>query len=373
MNKYSIIIQTVVLSFFLINVSNASTDIVGNEFYYHIESLKEANIVDGYSDGTFRPDNFVTRGEIAKFIANAFDLELSSSLNYKFYDVEDNNVFKSYIYALKEHNIVSGYSDSSYKPYNYVTRGETAKMINKAFQYKLIESQNNGGFELNFSDIKLDNIFYQDINTLHSFQIISGYSDGTFKPDNYVTRGQIAKFIDNTRTLYLEKNAQKKCNDLGGVGSYDCFHIDKSQCDTLGGIFNTCGYLNTMTILEDGGSTKTYYPNKTAGFSEGCTTSCKVTINTPQGRCESVNKLFRESKRISTLNKLQLTRTCSNFVPFNGVCSDMSQCVLGCITDLPAGTINATGKCTQILPSGGRTVNTVEQGVVKITSWGGMD
>jgi S-layer homology domain len=90
------------------------------------------NWLSGYADGTFRPDSPITRGEAAKILANAIELETDISIS-SFQDVPSTSVFVPYIEALKSSSVVSWKTPTTYEPNSYITRAEVARIIYKTF------------------------------------------------------------------------------------------------------------------------------------------------------------------------------------------------------------------------------------------------
>jgi hypothetical protein len=105
-------------------------------FFHHIEYLARQGIVTGFSDGTFRPDNAITRGEIAKIIINTLNQQgfaCQPSSTPVFSDVDNSHVFFPFIQCLAHYGITHGYSDGLYRPNQTITRAEAAKFIYEAF------------------------------------------------------------------------------------------------------------------------------------------------------------------------------------------------------------------------------------------------
>lgn len=95
--------------------------------------------------------------------------------------------------------IISGYSDGTFQPEAAVTRGQTAKILLLAAG----KPMEIGAGAPHFSDVPPTNVFYGYIETAYTEGIISGYSDGTYRPSVPVTRGQIAKIVVRARGLVL--------------------------------------------------------------------------------------------------------------------------------------------------------------------------
>ena len=77
----------------------------------------------------FRPNDSINRAELAKMLVETFNIPVSETPQKVFSDVEENTWFSGYVQGLKDAKVVSGYSDNSYKPNNNVNRAEAVKMI----------------------------------------------------------------------------------------------------------------------------------------------------------------------------------------------------------------------------------------------------
>jgi hypothetical protein len=167
-------------------------------FYIYIRRLKEIfkskGISLGFSTGEFKPDDIVDRGAAAKLLIVGLDLEQHLPV---FYDVAHDNIFFNYIKAIAERGITKGCDSSSiypkFCPEDKLTRGQAA-----AFMVRAIGFTPNYTSGQTFPDVFSNDKFYQEIEYLARNGIVSGFSDHTFRPDALVTRGEIAKMIVNT-------------------------------------------------------------------------------------------------------------------------------------------------------------------------------
>ena len=101
------------------------------EHYGAIAALAEKKILNGYTDGTFKPNEPITRAQMAKILANAFELS-SVFETLPFTDVFVKAESFRYINALYSYAITTGTSASTYSPGNRVTRGQLAVFITRA-------------------------------------------------------------------------------------------------------------------------------------------------------------------------------------------------------------------------------------------------
>lgn len=110
----------------------------------------------------------------------------------QFTDVPEGSTFYTYIRCLACRGILEGYPDSAFHPGNDVTRGQLAKIVSNAAGWIGPVSGQT------FSDVEPGSTFYEYVERAAANGAIGGYSDGTFRPGNNATRGQIAKIVSNS-------------------------------------------------------------------------------------------------------------------------------------------------------------------------------
>lgn len=101
-----------------------------SEYFVSIEYVRNQSIVQGYPDGTFRPNNTINRAEFIKIIVNAF---AKSGGSHCFADIRD-EWFAPYVCGAKEQNIISGYADGTFKPEQNISFAEASKILSVALQ-----------------------------------------------------------------------------------------------------------------------------------------------------------------------------------------------------------------------------------------------
>lgn len=162
-------------------------------FEREIEAIAAAGITTGCGDDVFCPTRALTRGEMAAFLERAF--ELAPSANDRFVD-DDGSIFEANIQSLAAADITSGCNppdNDAFCPDRAVSRGQMAAFLRRALQLPASDGDR-------FSDDD-DSVFEADIEALAAAGITTGCGDGSFCPDDAVTRGQMAAFL--TRTLGL--------------------------------------------------------------------------------------------------------------------------------------------------------------------------
>lgn len=103
--------------------------------FQNIALAVESGIVQGYPDGTFKPDQPTTRVEMAAMIANAMKLSTSRTSSAPFTDVSTTHWAADILAAMKKDGWIEGYEDGSYKPSRRATRAEFVTFIARVFKF----------------------------------------------------------------------------------------------------------------------------------------------------------------------------------------------------------------------------------------------
>lgn len=174
-------------------VASASTTFkdvsASNSHFEAIQSLAERGVINGFEDGTYRPNATLTRGQAAKILAEVLNLDTSST-SVQFKDVSSNSIYIGAINALANEGIINGFEDSTFRQNDPLTRGQMAKILVNAFKFEKSEKLSHS-----FKDVSASNIYKNDIQTLLDHEITQGTTATTFGPTEAVTRGQMATFV----------------------------------------------------------------------------------------------------------------------------------------------------------------------------------
>lgn len=155
-----------------------------------IYAMHDAKVISGYTDNTYRPEGQLTRAEAATLIALAYGLELDNTAAATFSDVSANYWAYDYIEACAKAGIVSGYPDGSFGPTDTITRAQLVTMV--CLASKLTDSTGATAFTDISGHWAESYILIASANG-----VVAGMPDGTFRPDDNVTRGQAAVIIAN--------------------------------------------------------------------------------------------------------------------------------------------------------------------------------
>lgn len=162
-----------------------------NQFLSDIDYLASKRIVSAGSDGCFRPLADITRAELAEWLVKA----AGSALDVPapgFPDVPPTHSSYRYIAAAKASGIIRGYDDGTFKPDNPVSRAEMAAMIVRAFELPQVSE---GSVLSPFADVSPEHGLAREIYSMAAAGIARGYPDGTFRPEQHTPREQAAAFV----------------------------------------------------------------------------------------------------------------------------------------------------------------------------------
>jgi hypothetical protein len=158
--------------------------------YSYIGNLYCRNVVSGFSDGTFRPNAEITRGQFTKMLVLVFNMTSQVPDQPTFADVPLGSTYSAFVETAAKAGIVGGYNDGTFRPNASVTRGQAVKMItiaaNWAQAYPPVPT---------FKDIPSTHWAFGYVEAAYRHSIINGYPDGAFKPQVSMTRAQVAKVL----------------------------------------------------------------------------------------------------------------------------------------------------------------------------------
>jgi basic membrane protein A len=115
-----------------LTAATSLSDISGHWAEQTILKLVEKNYISGYPDGTFKPNNTITRAEFVKILTSVMGIAPATGGESTFLDVSTSDWFFGYVAAAVEKGIIGGYPDGTFKPNDPITREQAAKIVVKA-------------------------------------------------------------------------------------------------------------------------------------------------------------------------------------------------------------------------------------------------
>ena len=153
---------------------NNFSDVSADKWYNNaVSTLCHMGVLGGYSDGTFRPNAPITRAEFAK-IAVSFSQANGSAVYSYFTDVKTTDWFAPYVTTAKDSGLIEGYSDGSFKPENRITRAEACAIVNRVLGRKPSKSHMKISGRIDWPDCTTADWFYEAImeaTNSHTYQM----------------------------------------------------------------------------------------------------------------------------------------------------------------------------------------------------------
>ncbi|ANU13989.1 S-layer protein/ peptidoglycan endo-beta-N-acetylglucosaminidase, putative [Planococcus halocryophilus Or1] len=196
------------LSVFTEETAKAADDLTGHAYEDEIRELMELGIIEGYNDGTIRPNKEVTRAEFAKMVVQSFELgtaaesasienavftaaATAATLNFK--DVLPEKWYYNPIAAAVDAGIIKGYPDNTFKPDELINREQMSTMVSRALTAKGIVINVSETQALGFTDTSTIRNEHKDhVRILSHLGIVTGNKDNSFRPKDSSKRWMVA-------------------------------------------------------------------------------------------------------------------------------------------------------------------------------------
>ena len=190
------------------NTANGTTDKNGMLI---LPATEHKAYIFGYEDGTFRPDNNMSRAEAAAIFARLISEQKGEKISGKsnFNDVSKNEWYSDYIGYLSKYGIIKGYSNSTFRPDANVSRAEFVAMTVRF--NSLFNDVKKGSYTVKYTDVATNYWAYSDVAYAKHAGWLNGYADGTFKGDNAITRAEVVTVVNRATgrkadESYITKN-----------------------------------------------------------------------------------------------------------------------------------------------------------------------
>lgn len=236
MKKLFYICLITIICMFASNVyaSNTFYDTRGTKYEGVVERMAALEIVNGMTNTTYAPNKKVTRAELAKIVVKMKGIEkYVSSVEYKnvFSDVKSDDWFAPYVMIAKDLELVNGYDDGTFRPNQDVTYAELVVILLRNLGYNNIKQETNGEWYKNYI-VKMRNIGLNE-------------TVGEFDYNKPAIRGDVAMFVWNA--LVTNSWSEIKQNETSGlIYTYS----EKTPLETY---FLDYNFLNKETVTAIGG------------------------------------------------------------------------------------------------------------------------
>lgn len=186
---------TLCLMFSMVGMSLADlSDLQGHWAADQINSWVDKGLASGYQDGTFKPDNNITRAEFITLVNRAYKFTATIGTNYS--DVASNAWYAPEIARAKAAGYISGYEDGTIRPDQPISRQETAAIIARIC--KLDASASLAAVNKFKDAAEIPGWSQGPIGAVVAQGYMNGYPDQTYRPEKLITRAEAIVTLDNT-------------------------------------------------------------------------------------------------------------------------------------------------------------------------------
>lgn len=188
--------------FMTMSFADGYSDIKGHWAEEYAQRLINLHIMNGYEDGTFKLGNNITRAEFTKLLVAMRYGNYQTYTDEIYTDVKSGDWYYTYICTAFSEGVADTKEGEEYRPNEKITREEMVVMIVKSLEL-------SGGVA-KFSDVGRNHRHYAEINAAVNGGILTGYEDGTFRPDSLATRGETAAMVCRMLDYITSKELTKE-------------------------------------------------------------------------------------------------------------------------------------------------------------------
>ena len=195
----------------------------------------------GYNDGTFRPDNNMSRAEAAAIFARLISEQKGEKISGKsdFADVKSSEWYSKFIGYIEKYGVIKGYDNNTFKPDENISRAEFVAMTVRFDA--LFNDVKKSSYTVKYTDVANNYWAYSDIAYAKHAGWLNGYADGTFKGDNAITRAEVVTVVNKATGRiadegYINKNLSSlnKFTDLKNNSHWAFYAIEESANTHIG-------------------------------------------------------------------------------------------------------------------------------------------
>lgn len=187
----------------VIELNKSFADSQGHWAQSYIELLANKLVIDGVTDTAFQPERNITRAEFAALVVRALGLNTVTGGTY-FNDVNGSDWFSGVVGAAVKANIINGYEDNTFRPNQSITREELAAMVVRALDYAGakpdVSSDRQAELLAKFKDANQIVWGQQELAQAIEAGIVDGITDNTIAPRSQATRAQSAAMLKRLLT-----------------------------------------------------------------------------------------------------------------------------------------------------------------------------
>lgn len=228
-----------------------------------IRSLVQSEVLNGYPNGKFKPDQSITRAELAKVLATAYGLDKTGKA--KFSDAQG-HWSEGYIAALTEKKIFTGYPDGTFQPERPINRAEIVTMLTRMTNLGAAEEKYTYELEPSFPDVPKDYWAFNYVEIANRLGILPANYKENFQPARLASRAETAWMVQTLRNLKIVKG---KILDNGDNSGFLTVESDSGDVENVLVMPDAIVFRNNVTTTTDKiqrDDAVTIYPNPSGEY-----------------------------------------------------------------------------------------------------------
>lgn len=168
----------------------AANDYKGHWAQDLIQKWLDLEYTKGYPDGTFRPEEFITRAEFVKMVNNLFEFKETTQITFD--DVEEDDWYYKEIQKAYKTGYIIGVTETEFAPNDYITREQAATIISRLLNIKINET----GADIFVDSNHISSWAKGYVGAAAEQKLIKGYEDNSFRPLNSIKRAEAVALLD---------------------------------------------------------------------------------------------------------------------------------------------------------------------------------
>lgn len=176
-------------------------DTIGHWAEPAILNLFGRDIVKGRAPGIFAPNDNITRAEFIKIVILNAGYDIAEFSGAEFTDVSERDWFYDYVSFAQFSGFIRGYDDGTFRPNAPINRAEAVLIIMRISEDGITSYKEE---DVKFYDVPVSTWYTYAVVNASKKGIIQGYTDGSFKPDNNMTRAEMAVVAKRTFDVYFD-------------------------------------------------------------------------------------------------------------------------------------------------------------------------
>lgn len=164
-------------------------DIVDHWAEEEICFLFENDIIHGYTDRNFLPNDTINRAELLKISLENVGYVAHANQRYDFADIEPGDWYYRYATFARSQDFIQGYDDNTFQAGEDITRAEALDVMIRTAEILQADTNNIRGI---YKDVNQNDWYAEAVSVATEYDLIQGYGDGSFRPNNPISRAEVA-------------------------------------------------------------------------------------------------------------------------------------------------------------------------------------